>query len=369
MSAKKLGIGVVGCGGFALFALEQFIKVPGVRLAMLADTVPKAVAAAAKRFPAPTAASAEEVVANPDVDLVYIATPPFLHYSQSMLALKAGKHVICEKPLAMTVAEADEMLATAKEGGLLIIANLMQRYNPTYALIKQLVDENVLGTPLHGIFENYATDETLPPEHWFWDPALNGRIFIEHGVHFFDMFNGWFGPGKVEAAQVSMRPGFAQEDQVQCTIRYGDTYLANHYHGFTQARRMDRQEIRLLFTQGEVSLYEWVPTRVRVQAIVDAKTTAKLTALFPGARVDILESYEGDEQACRGHGTDMEVTQKIELLYGEDIDKSALYSQMLLSMLTDQLAWINDPSHERVITEQNGRASLVMAEDADTLSH
>ena len=71
----------------------------------------------------------------------------------------------------------------------------MQRYNPLFSQIKELVDSKLLGDVLHGTFENYASDEGLGPDHWFWDRIKSGGIFVEHGVHFFDMFAGWLGSG------------------------------------------------------------------------------------------------------------------------------------------------------------------------------
>src|ERR1035438_1204334 len=65
--------------------------------------------------------------------------------------------------------------------------NLMQRYNPLYGQISQLIKSQLLGNVLHGYFENYACDEGLGSEHWFWDPKKSGGIFIEHGVHFLDI--------------------------------------------------------------------------------------------------------------------------------------------------------------------------------------
>ena len=120
----------------------------------------------------------------------------------------------------------------------------------------------MLGELLHGYFENYASDESLPPDHWFWDRAKSGGIFIEHGVHFFDLFAGWLGRGhgRRGAGGAAARAP-AIEDQVQCTVRYGDGVLVNFYHGFTQPGRMDRQELRLVFERGDVTLYDWVPTR------------------------------------------------------------------------------------------------------------
>src|SRR5207253_235950 len=167
----------------------------------------------------------------------------------------------------LNLQEADEMIGLAQKKNLTVIANLMQRYNPVFDLIRQLVDSKLLGEFLHGYFENYASDEGLPPEHWFWDRSKSGGIFVEHGVHFFDLFSGWLGPGRVVAAQRTLRPGTGFEEQVNCSVCYGNGAVVNFYHGFTQPKRMDRQE--LLFERGDVRLEEWVPVRARLHALVD----------------------------------------------------------------------------------------------------
>src|SRR4029078_8113218 len=129
---------------------------------------------------------------------------------------------------------ADELIAIARRQDRLLVSNLMQRYNPLFAMVGQLIEKRLLGELLHGYFENYASDEHLPAEHWFWDREKSGGIFVEHGVHFFDLFAGWLGLGRVEAAQVSMRPGAGIEEQVNATVRYGSGALVNFCHGFHQ---------------------------------------------------------------------------------------------------------------------------------------
>ena len=369
MSEKALGIGVVGCGGFGLYALQHFTQIPGIEVVGMAGTHREAAYAAAQRFGIPEPVEVEELVTWPNVDVVYIATPPFLHHQQAMAALNAGKHVISEKPLAVTLEQADEMLATAGNQGLLLVANLMQRYNPLFDTIKQLIESRLLGDLLHGYFENYATDEGLPAEHWFWDAEKSGGIFIEHGVHFFDLFEGWLGAGKVASAQASVRPGTAIEDQVNCTVQYRDGILVNFYHGFTQVGRMDRQEMRLLFERGDARLHNWVPTLVRVRALADEKDTRGLMELFPGARLDILENYPPKDRACHGRHKSLDVYQKVEITYGEGHDKMVRYGELLRAVIEDQAAWIRDPSHQRRITGVNGRNSLAVAVEATRLAH
>src|SRR5436190_15964207 len=254
MKTEGIRIGALGAGGFGLFALQQFAQVPGVELVGMAATHREAALAMAQRFGIPDIQDTDALLGREQINLVYIATPPFLHHPQAMKALQAGKHVICEKPLAMDLRQADEMITLAREKRLLVIANLMQRYNPLFEIIRRLIESKLLGEFLHGFFENYASDEPLGPQHWFWDRSKSGGICIEHGVHFFDMFAGWLGPGKVEAAQACRRPGTTIEDQVHCTVRYGTDVLVNFYHGFTQPSRMDRQELRLVWERGDLRL-------------------------------------------------------------------------------------------------------------------
>src|ERR1700716_1801894 len=177
MDDDLIRLGVIGCGGFGLFALQHFTQVPGVTLVGMARTHRPAALAAAARFGVENVEEVGELLRRDDVDAVYIATPPFLHFSQAMAALEAGKHVIVEKPLALTVPQADELVAVARQRDRLLVANLMQRYNRLFDAVRRLVETRVLGDTLHGSFENYASDENLPADHWFWDRGKSGGIF------------------------------------------------------------------------------------------------------------------------------------------------------------------------------------------------
>ena len=369
MSDGTIGLGVLGCGGFGLFALQQFTQVPGVRLVGMAATHRPASLAAAARFGVANDDDLGRFLGRDDLDIVYIATPPFLHHAQAMAALEAGKHVIVEKPLAMTKAEADQLISVGEARDRLVVANLMQRYNPLFESVRRLVESRVLGEVLHGTFENDASDENLPADHWFWDRRKSGGIFVEHGVHFFDLFEGWLGGGRLESAQVGVRPGTTIEEQVQCAVRYGDSALVNFYHGFHQAGRMDRQQLRLVFERGEITLRDWVPTHGQIHAMVDEHQARILCDLFPGARLDVVASFGGKDRVCRGRGKDIDAYQIINLSFGDGQSKSPLYCRLLRSMMEDQVAWIRDRDHRRVVTEANGRDSLAIACEADAVAH
>ena len=366
MATNAIGIGILGFGGFAMFAAQQFAQVPGAVLRCIAGTHREASLACARRFGLADVQRAEVLFAMPDVQLVYIATPPFLHHEQARAALRAGKHVIVEKPLAVTMEQADELVSLARDMRLLLVTNLMQRYNPLFGQIRALVDSKLLGDVLRGTFENYACDEGLAPDHWFWDPTKSGGIFIEHGVHFFDMFAGWLGGGRVESAGRVLRPGSGIEEQVYCTARYGDVPVT-FYHGFTQAGRMDRQELRLLFERGDVTLREWIPTQAVVRTALDEAATRTLASIFPHARIDVEHLYAPSERTFHARHKTYDAYQRITLT-SAPAAKMTVYGDLLRAMLADQLAFIAEPSHPRVITEDNGRESLRMSVRATQLA-
>jgi predicted dehydrogenase len=308
--------------------------------------------------------SLEALLSDPDIDLVYIATPPFLHYPQSKAALSAGKHVICEKPAALAIEHAIECRDLARSKNLLYVVNLMQRYNPLYHAVTSLIREKLLGDFLHGFFENYASDEFLPANHWFWDTQKSGGIFIEHSVHFYDMFAGWFGKGEVISAQKQTRAGYDHVcDKVQSVVRYDDS-LVNFYHGFDQPKAMDRQELRLLFEKGEITLYEWVPTRLRMTALCKESMMDSVKQLFPTATIHFEESHE-EEQIVRGRFKQIHYQYKILLDTGDTVQKQTLYQDLVTSMFTDQIQWIRDRNHKRLIDDNNAVTSLETAVAAD----
>lgn len=366
---KEINFAVIGAGGFARFAVAQFVKRPGARLVGVYDTDPGRVRSMAAEHPGIKAcASFDELISDAAVDLVYIGSPPFLHHEQSLAALEAGKHVICEKPAAIRLEDAEQVRRRAEAKGLLFVVNLMQRYNPLFAAVKALIDEQLLGAFLHGSFENYASDETLPPHHWFWDDSKAGGIFIEHGVHFFDMFEGWLGAGEVVAAQRLSRPGRPGIwDIAQCEIVYANNAPVHFFHGFNQPKILDRQEMRLQFERGDVTLHEWVPNRLVMRAVCTAAEAGRLEALFPSATITTLDSWESLQKA-QGRFKPIQYDRSIRLDTGEIASKTALYEGLVRAMFDDQLDWLVDLTHRRAIDSTNAVASLAAAAEADRIA-
>ncbi len=359
-------IAVIGAGNFASFALPIMLEHDHTAFAGILDSEPEKARAFQSEFGGRIFSNVQDVTKDEGVDLVYIATPPWLHYPYAKECLLAGKHVICEKPAALHLEEVRDLIRIAKETNSLYVVNLMQRYNPLFQVVKKIMEEKLLGSFLHGFFENYASDEFLTPTHWFWEEEKSGGIFIEHAVHFFDLFEGWLGKGKLISALEMKRhhsPIYDKAaDRVQAVVQYGDA-IVNFYHGFDQPKKLDRQEIRLVFEKGNINLYEWVPNKMKIEAILSKEDLATLESLIAPLEITVKESYHGDEKKSTGRFKVSSTDFKVEMVH-QARSKMDTYRRLVADLFADQLKWIADPKHERIITEENAFSSLQMAVEA-----
>lgn len=366
---NELNIGIGGAGGFAAFASKAFSKIPGINIIAVADVNLSGAEKFAAAWGAEPYAHFESFLENKHIDLVYIATPPFLHYEQSKKALLAGKHVICEKPAALTWKEAEALRFLAKSSNRLYVVNLMQQYNPLFALIKTVIDERLLGDFLHGFFENYASDAALPLTHWFWDEGRSGGIFIEHGVHFFDLFEGWFGKGKMVHAVGLRRPGTETPiyDRVHATAIYSGAAVS-FYHAFDQPALLEKQELRLVFERGEINLYGWIPVKLKLTGLLQTHHLKRLKELMPAASVVHTDGPLMKDKKVQGRAKEINFNQQVIIEQGSASEKEERYSSMVTAMMQDQWNWIRDRNHKRVIDDSNAVNSLKMAEEATQMA-
>lgn len=358
------GYGLIGCGAFGRYCLTQYAKMQGLRTVAVADAN-----AAMARWTAEAcgleALTVDELLSRPDIHWVHVATPPGTHRDLVVRALMAGKNVLCEKPLSLDLHSAREMADLAKDRGLVLAVNLIMRYNPLAKAVHTILSERLLGEPLHASFENWAQDETLGPDHWFWDRSVSGGIFIEHTVHFFDLFSWWLGEGRVLSAWQGIRPGTSNlAEAVLSTSLHSETVPLTMYHGFHQPGRLDRQQFRILCERGDITLDEWVPTRLTVDGILDHETRKRMVALIPLAEEEPLAQYDGEERCGRGRHRNFEVDGRWRIVGHTGMDKDELYGSLVRELLQDRLTYVATPSHRRRVSEENGVSSLAMAVSA-----
>ncbi len=139
--------------------------------------------ALAARFHIPRQYSTyEALVADPDLDVIYVATPHSLHREHTMLALEAGKAVLCEKPFAINLREAAEMVALARQRELFLMEAMWTRYLPLIRKVKQMVQAGAIGD-LTMLIADFGGRSTQPMRGRIADPALGGGALLDLGVY------------------------------------------------------------------------------------------------------------------------------------------------------------------------------------------
>ena len=368
---SALGLGLVGCGEIGQLCLQAYSQIENIRPIAVADTIHHDADIAAQRFGLHSHDfDLEELILRNDIQMVHFATPPFSHYGLGMMAANEGKHALCEAPLAVSVEEADALLSAAKENNVIMPVNFVMRYNPICEAIKAIIDSHILGDVLHATLENYASDEWLGPDHWFWNNSMSGGIFIAHGVHFFDLYEWWLGSGKTISAHAEIRSGTKQEDRAMCAVQHNNGALVSHYHSFDRPKRLENTFHRIVFEAGIITIDGWLPQILTLNAIANEEDIDALANICDGCNIETIESYDNSEQSCRVRGKDLTVTQKIKLRYTTDPhEKQAQYLGATNDLIIDQLKYIADRSHQRRVAENNGHASLTFAVEAAELVH
>lgn len=353
----ETGIGIIGVGGFGLFSLEQFRLLPEVRITAIAGTHPEKYAKLAAEYHIPFFTTRwPELLTRPDVDIVYIATPPDTRVEMALAAFAEGKHVFCEKPLALTLAEADRMLEAADRAGRRLGINFVMRYNPLYDLVHDILARRLFGLPQRFLFENNAGD--LPAEHWFWDPRRSGGVLVEHGVHFFDIFQQLFGEGRLAWAWSSQREG-GEADRWFSALTYPGRVFGTFYHAFDKPSLIEQTRAVIECEQGSLRLDAWYPTRLQFDGVLTHDNVSLLTDLLPGVDIQSLDaptslSANDSERmvAARARG---------EIAIG---DKQVMYATAVRDAMADFIAWTRHPSHRPCVTGADGRAALAIALEA-----
>ena len=187
---RELRVGIAGTG-FIGGVHARAVRVSGAQLAGVASASPEMAAAAADALGAERAYdSADELIADPSIDVLHVCTPNHLHVPLAQAALAAGKHVICEKPLALDAEGAATLVAAAESAGVQAAVPFVYRYYPTVREARARVAAGATG-PVRLLHGSYLQDWLLRPgdDNWRVDSELGGasRAFADIGSHWCDL--------------------------------------------------------------------------------------------------------------------------------------------------------------------------------------
>jgi predicted dehydrogenase len=206
----SLRIGVIGTGFGRRVQLPALRLVSGAEVTAVASGNLERARAVAREFDVPHAfGSGEELARAPDVDLVIVSSTPDAHLRHAVAALEAGKHVLCEKPMALTAREAEQMVEVAAKSGGIARVDHELRYEPNRRRARDLIRAGAIGPVLHIEFllKPYIRGDGRPqafdaPWSWWYDATRGGGILGAVGSHLIDLCRFWTGS---EVAEVQGR--------------------------------------------------------------------------------------------------------------------------------------------------------------------
>jgi predicted dehydrogenase len=175
--------GILGPGKIARSFAHDLALAPGAELAAVGSRSGARARAFAQDYGAEAAyGSYEELLADSSIDVVYIASPHALHLEHARLALESGRHVLCEKPLTLSVAEAEEMIALARQHDRFLMEAMWTACHPVVLALRDRLRTGELGTPHHLLAElGFVVD--APPEDRMLDPSLGAGALLDMGIY------------------------------------------------------------------------------------------------------------------------------------------------------------------------------------------
>jgi hypothetical protein len=251
--------GMIGCGSVTeLKSGPAFNKAAGSKLIAVMRRDKEKLKDYATRHHVPYAfTDADELINHPEVDAVYIATPPKFHEQYAIAAMKVGKPVYVEKPMALDVAACMRMEAYSKESGVKMVVAHYRRALPLFLEVKKLIDANAIGKIRSVRIEmlKQAGGNLNPVENWRIDPALaGGGYFYDLAPHQLDLIFYYFGKAIHYAGTSSNQAGlYAAEDTVHGTMLLENGIEFTGEWNFAGSTSEDKDLFEIVGTKGKIS--------------------------------------------------------------------------------------------------------------------
>jgi len=222
-SAKNFRVALVGCGRISGNHFDAISRIDGLELAAVCDTVEERARAAGEKCGVPWFTSYEAMLKDVPSDVVVIATPSGLHPAHGVLAARAGKHVVSEKPMAISLASADELVKACDDAGVQLFVVKQNRLNATVQMVRRALDKGRFGR----LFMANATVRWSRPQEYYdqapwrgtWE--FDGGAFMNQASHYVDLMQWFMGPVEsVMAKTATMARKIEAEDSGAAVLKF-----------------------------------------------------------------------------------------------------------------------------------------------------
>jgi scyllo-inositol 2-dehydrogenase (NADP+) len=284
-AAPAVGVGLIGYGAIAQAHAASITATPGLRLAGVCDVSDERRQMAEREWSVRTHSRAEDLLDDPEVRLVVVGTPPSIHSDSVMTALRAGKHVVCEKPFALRVEEVDRMMDAAAARDLVLTVFQSRRWDPDYLALREVVRSGRIGEAFY--MESFIGGHEHPCDFWHSHEPISGGTIYDWGSHYFDWILQLF-PNSVRTVSAHAHKlvwhDVTNSDQVRVDLTFAGGAQASFLQSDIAAARKPKWYV--LGTHGAV-VGEWqseavpadFPARVKVFSPTEGGSNEELLAL------------------------------------------------------------------------------------------
>lgn len=223
--------GILGCGNIARKFAADLALVENARLIAIGSRSKENAQLFVEDFPVPHIHdSYEALAANPEVDVIYVASPHSHHHEHTLLCFEHGKAVLCEKAFAVNHREAKEMIAVAKEKHLFLMEAMWTKFLPHYEKMKSILNEGQIGE-INSVLINFGFRPRVPVPARLFDPALAGGTILDIGVY--NVFIAMSILGRPDEIDAHMKPaGTGVDEQCSVLFRYKNGAMAQLFSSF-----------------------------------------------------------------------------------------------------------------------------------------
>ena len=209
---KKVGFGLIGFGAWGRHHARAIVECPQAELVAIASRSPANQAEARRRHPAAAVvADIEQLLARPEIEVVDVVLPSHLHAAAGTAVLRAGKHLLLEKPMALTVADCEALNRLAAAQARLLAVGHEFRLSSLWGKVKTMIDAGAIGDPLYTLIELWRNPYRTGEDGWRYDIQRVGNWILEEPIHFFDLARWYLAsagePASIYARANSRQPG------------------------------------------------------------------------------------------------------------------------------------------------------------------